>query len=390
MRSERTEDRTQPSTNISMMQVTDSLLDDGVKLFADAFIKLLDTLQKQRETGAKVAIDRLQHKLPEKLQARVQASLKDWQLQGKVRKLWARDPSLWSGRDEGQWLDWLTITDDQLAHVKPLTDLADEMKKSDFTHALLLGMGGSSLCPEVISRTFGTVSGFPELHVLDSTDPAQVKKREQQVDLAKTIFIVSSKSGSTLEPNIFKQYFFDRVAQLKGADKAGQQFIAITDPGSKMQKVAEQDRFRHTFFGVPGIGGRYSALSNFGMVPSAMIGVDVPQFLSNAEQMVHACTATVPIEENPGVVLGTILGVLAASGRDKLTLIASPGISDLGAWLEQLLAESTGKQGRGIIPVDREKVGSPDAYGQDRLFAYLRLDSGADPEQDKAVAALET
>jgi glucose-6-phosphate isomerase len=263
------------------------------------------------------------------------------------------------------------------------------VKQAGFKHVLLLGMGGSSLCPEVLRLTFGKITGFPELHVLDSTDPAQIKAIEAKVDLKSTLFIVSSKSGGTLEPNIYKQYFFARVKEAIGEKEAGNRFIAVTDPGSKMQHVAESDRFRHIFFGVPSIGGRYSALSNFGMVPAAVMGIDVLNFLNRTEEMVHACGATVPAAENPGVVLGAILGTLANNGRDKVTIIASPGISDLGAWLEQLLAESTGKIGKGIIPVDREAPAKPESYGSDRVFAYLRLESAPDRTQDAAVEALE-
>src|ERR1700757_314753 len=297
--------------------------------------------------------------------------------------------SLWTGSDESKWLGWLDIIEEQIAQHDQLQSLSKEVQSREFEHVLLLGMGGSSLCPEVLRMTFGRTPRFPNLHVLDSTDPAQVKAFEHQIDIAKTLFIVSSKSGSTLEPNIYKQYFFDRVSQAIGADKAGQHFIAITDPNSKMQQVAERDKFRHIFYGVPSIGGRYSVLSNFGMVPAAVMGVDVSKFLDRTEEMVHACAATVPAAENPGVVLGAILGTLANHGRDKLTIVASPGISDLGAWLEQLLAESTGKNGKGIIPVDRESVASPDKYGADRVFAYLRLESEPDQSQDVAVAALE-
>lgn len=263
------------------------------------------------------------------------------------------------------------------------------MKAAGFKHALLLGMGGSSLCPEVMRLTFGKIAGYPELHVLDSTDPAQIRAIEKRIDLGNTIFIVSSKSGSTLEPNIFKQYFFERAKQVVGEKEVGNRFIAITDPGSKMQQVAENDRFRHIFHGLPSIGGRYSALSDFGMVPAAVMGVDVAQFLKLTEEMVQACGASVPAGENPGVVLGAILGVLGTQGHDKVTIITSPGIPDLGAWLEQLIAESTGKVGEGLIPVDRERLAAPAAYGDDRVFAYLRLDSAPDAAQDKAVDALE-
>ena len=223
--------------------------------------------------------------------------------------------------------------------------------------------------------------------MLDSTDPAQVRAVEQRVDLKKTLFIVSSKSGSTLEPNIFKAYFFDRVKSVVAAPE--NQFIAVTDPGSNLEKEARADGFRHIFSGLKSIGGRYSALSNFGMVPAAVMGLDVAHLLDEAERMLHACAPGVPAEENPGLVLGTILGIAATKGIDKLTLLASPGIHDLGAWLEQLIAESTGKEGKGIIPVDREAVGPPSAYGDDRLFAYLRLEDAPDAAQDAAVAALE-
>jgi transaldolase/glucose-6-phosphate isomerase len=251
-------------------------------------------------------------------------------------------------------------------------------------------MGGSSLCPEVMKMTFGRINGFPELHVLDSTDPAQVKAFEDKVDLNNTLFIVSSKSGSTLEPNVFTQYFFDRVERLVGRQEAGSRFIAITDPGSKMQQIAERDGFRQVFFGWPSIGGRYSALSDFGLVPAAIMGVDVAKFLNRAEEMVFACMPSVPVEENPGVVLGAVLGVAAKQfGRDKLTIVASPGISDLGAWLEQLVAESTGKEGKGLIPVDREAIGQPGVYGDDRIFVYLRLLSAPDAEQDRSIDAVE-
>ena len=250
-------------------------------------------------------------------------------------------------------------------------------------------MGGSSLCPEVMRMTFGVIPGHPELHVLDSTDPAQIRAIEKKIELASTICIVSSKSGGTLEPNIFKQYFFERMKETVGEEEASRRFIAITDPESNMQKVAERDKFRRIFFGLASIGGRYSALSNFGMVPSAIMGVDLPKFLNATKEMVNACGPTVPVEQNPGVVLGIVLGVAGKHGRDKVTIIPSPGIADLGAWLEQLLAESTGKIGKGLIPVDRERLGSPEVYGNDRVFAYLRLESAPDAAQDSAIDALE-
>ena len=336
-----------------------------------------------------MSLNRLTYKLPGRLAGAVAWSLEDWKKNNKVARLWQKDASLWSGTDESNWLGWLTITEEQMAHIEVLKQVAGDVKKARFKDALLLGMGGSSLCPEVLRMTFGKMKGFPELHVLDSTDPAQIKAIEAKVDLQRILCIVSSKSGSTLEPNIYKQYFFERVKAKVGEKEAGNHFIAITDPGSKMQQVAEADKFRRIFMGVPSIGGRYSAISNFGMVPAAVMGLDVEKFLKNTEEMVTACSASSAADFNPGVILGTILGVAANHGRDKITIVTSPGIFDLGAWLEQLIAESTGKIGKGIIPVDRERLARPASYGSDRVFAYVRLASKPNKAQDAAVAALE-
>lgn len=319
----------------------------------------------------------------------VQAALKDWQANQKMARLWRGDPSLWTGDDEDKWVGWLPIVEDQLGHLKQLNDAAADAANAGFSHALLLGMGGSSLCPEVLKITYGKQPGHPELHVLDSTDPAQIKSIENQVDLAKTLCIVASKSGSTLEPNIFKQYFFDRMQQTVGKDKAGEHFIAITDPGSKMQQVAEHDQFREIFFGVATIGGRYSALSNFGMVPAAIMGLDLQKFLQRTNEMVQACKPEVPADQNPGAILGAILGTLGNLGRNKVTIITSPGIHDLGAWLEQLIAESTGKIGKGLIPVDREALGTPEVYGNDRVFVHLRLADEPDTAQKQQLDVLK-
>jgi len=335
-----------------------------------------------------VSVNRQTYTLPDKLAGAVHASLEEWKKSGKLKRLWQKDASLWTGADEDKWLGWLDITEKQIEDLDKLKNIAADIKQASFKNALLLGMGGSSLCPEVLRKTFGKAAGYPDLQVLDSTDPAQIKSIEERVDLASTICIVSSKSGSTLEPNIYKQYFFDRVKAKVGEKEVGNRFIAITDPGSKMQRVAEKDKFRKIFMGVPSIGGRYSALSNFGMVPAAVMGIDVSKFLKNTQKMVEACGLDTDAVANPGVILGTILGIAANQGRDKVTIIASPGIFDLGAWLEQLLAESTGKSGKGIIPVDRERLAKPEAYGDDRVFAYLRLESDADKEQSAEVDAL--
>lgn len=334
-------------------------------------------------------MDRQSYKLPDSLAAAVQKQMDSWRADNKIRRLWQQDASLWTGTDEANWLGWLDVVEQLQSGLPSLQKFSEEIKQENFSSILLLGMGGSSLCPEVLAKTFGRIPGFPELHVLDSTDPAQVNAVEQKLDLARTLFIVSSKSGTTLEPNIFKQYFFEKTKQAVGADEAGSRFIAITDPGSKMEKVAAAGHFRAVFHGVPTIGGRYSALSNFGIIPAAAMGLDLAKFLGRAKEMVDACAASVPVEQNPGALLGIILGTAATSGRDKVTIITSPAIFDLGAWLEQLLAESTGKQGKGIIPVDREQLSPPSIYGNDRVFAYLRLESAADAQQDAKVAALE-
>jgi transaldolase/glucose-6-phosphate isomerase len=377
------------SVGIAMKDVTDKLTVDGVKSFADAFDTLLAAVEKNTKRSKTPQVNQQSATLPADLDAAVKKNLSDWRATGKVRRLWDHDASLWTNEDEAKWLGWLGIVDEQLAAAAKLKALADEIKSGGFSDVLLLGMGGSSLCPEVLALTFPQTPGFPRLHILDSTDPAQIRNTEKKVNLAKTLFIVSSKSGGTLEPNIYKQYFFERVQQTLGADQAGSRFIAITDPGSKMQQVAERDHFRHIFYGLASIGGRYSALSNFGMIPAAAMGLDTDKFLKRTKEMVEACKASTPVEENPGVMLGLIMGTAAKLGRDKITLVTSPAIGDLGAWLEQLIAESTGKLGKGIVPVDREALGAPDAYGNDRIFAYVRLESAPDAAQDAAIAAIE-
>ena len=318
----------------------------------------------------------------------IDATLQEWTASDKVSRLWAGDALVWTGKDEDKWLGWLSVVGEQQKTAARFAKFAEEVQASGFSHVVLLGMGGSSLCPEVFRKTFGKVEGFPELHVLDSTDPAQIKSVEGKIDLANTLFFVSSKSGTTLEPNIFKQYFFERVRQTLG-DKAGDRFVAITDPGSKLRQAAEHDQFRKIFLGVPSIGGRYSALSDFGLAPAAAMGIDVPKFLARTSEMVSACARDFAEDNNPGVILGAILGAAYNRGRDKVTIIASPGIYDLGAWLEQLLAESTGKNGKGLIPVDRESIASPETYGYDRVFVYLKLESDPDASLDAPVDALE-
>ena len=328
-------------------------------------------------------------RLPDALVSAVRAELEEWRAGDKMKRLWSRDATLWTGADEASWLGWLAVAGEQRARASALGDLASEIRRAGFAHALVLGMGGSSLCPEVLKSTFGRIAGHPELFVLDSTDPGQIRALERRIDVAHTLFIVSSKSGTTLEPNIFLSYFFDRVRRAIGAERAGSHFVTITDPSSRMEQVANADHFRRVIPGVPSIGGRYSALSDFGMAPAAIMGLDVTRFLAHAAAMADRCGPAVRVTENPGALLGILLGVLARRGRDKVTLVTSPGIGALGVWLEQLLAESTGKVGKGLIPVDGEPPGGPAVYGNDRHFVYVRLDSGPNAGQDEAMTALE-
>jgi len=376
---------------VSLKEVTDELVKEGVQQFADAFDKLFGTIAKRRRTlleGERTNLE-IAPGSPE-MKAALQAETEVWRNDGRIRRLWAGDKSLWAGEDENKWVGWLHVVEKELADINRLRDFAVEVKPRGFTDVVLLGMGGSSLGPEVLGKTFGRQAGWPHFHMLDSTDPAQIKTIEEAIDLGKTLFIVSSKSGSTLEPNIFLDYFFDRVGALRGKDKAGKHFVAVTDPGSSLERRAGQLGFDHTFHGAPTIGGRYSVLSKFGLVPAAVLGLDVRRLLETTRTMQRSCGADVPPSENPGVQLGVAMGVAATRfGRDKVTIISSPGIADLGAWLEQLLAESTGKQGRGLIPLAGEPLTVPECYGSDRFFAYLELDGQVDPSQRRAVEALE-
>ncbi len=375
-------------SGISLEKATDKLLTDAVRLFVEPYDKMIGAVEKAIRENKTITLNTQTFSLPKRLMPDVELTLKEWQDKGNVERLWAKDASLWTNNDEADWLGWLSIIERQISEKQKFADFAGRIKDGEFSHILLLGMGGASLCPEVLSFTFGKQEGFPELHILDSTDPAQIRATEAKIDLGKTLFFVSSKSGSTLEPNIFFQYFFDRVSKSIGKDLAGSRFVAITDPNSKLQKVAEANGFRDLFFGDHEIGGRYSALSDFGMIPLAAMGIDVTDFLKRARMMEEACRNE-NAYKNPGVVLGGILGTAARDfARDKLTIITSPEIYDLGAWLEQLIAESTGKQGKSVIPVDHEEIVSEEDYGCDRLFVYLKVEG--DDEKDEAVASLES
>jgi transaldolase/glucose-6-phosphate isomerase len=373
-------------SGVSMEAATSRLVEDGVKLFADAFDQLLGAVEKKRVSLLGDRLNGMSYQLDADLEGAVKECIESWRKGGLNRKIWAKDASVWTGADEDNWLGWLTIVDEQIEKIDVLNKLRERTKGGAFTHVLLLGMGGSSLGPEVFAETFGKQAGYPELLVLDSTDPQQIKTFESKIDLAKTLFVVSSKSGSTLEPNIFQKYFFEAARKVLG-DKVGDHFIAVTDPDSHMQEVATQDKFSATYFGLKTIGGRYSVLSNFGLVPAAAMGVDVSAFLTSTAEMVRACDANVPATQNPGLILGAILGTAGNKGRPYVTIVASPEIYDFGAWAEQLIAESTGKIGKGLIPVDLEPLAGPDAYGPYRTFVYLRS-KNADAKQDAAIDAL--
>ena len=318
-------------------------------------------------------------------QSTVDRALNTWSKNGNTARLWRGDATLWSGADEANWLGWLTIASQMCDQVGDLCAFAQRVRERGITDILLLGMGGSSLCPEVLAMTFGRREGWPRLHVLDSTVPAQVQRFADAVNLETTLCVVASKSGTTTEPHAFCEFFWAKMRETVG-DAAGQHFVAITDPGSDLEALAEERDFLTVFYGLPEIGGRFSALSNFGMLPAALMGIDVEGFLERAVAMGERCKAL--DDENPGLLLGLVLGELAKVGRDKVTLVTSPKLWDLGAWLEQLLAESTGKNGRGLIPVDLEEIATPDVYGEDRVFVYIRLTDDADAEQDAGIENL--
>jgi transaldolase/glucose-6-phosphate isomerase len=387
---------------IDMTSVTHQLQVEGVQLFADAYNNLIaSTNEKLKKLAAAMAEGRVpannlasrQHASLGALQSTVDAMLDRANKEEFARKVWAKDPAFWKPNPAEQSeitnrLGWLTVTAQMKDALPRLLDLRADVHTAGFTHAVLLGMGGSSLAPEVLDTTFGGAPGQPQLLVLDTTDPDTILAVERQIDLAHTLFIVASKSGGTLETLTQFRYFFAKV-QGVDAQNAGSHFIAITDPSTKLEQLARDHGFRQVFRNPPDIGGRYSALSFFGLVPAAIIGVDVAMLLDRAEAMQEACRQAATARVNPGVWLGAVMGALAQQSHDKVTIVTSPRISAFGYWVEQLIAESTGKEGKGIVPVEGEPLGPPEAYGNDRLFAYLRLDQGADATQDRQIEALE-
>ncbi len=380
------------AVGVDMPAVTTKLTEEGVASFSESFEELFEVIEARRVEVLRSIIARHQAALG-KYQGSFDSTLKDLDKQKAVSRMWKKDPTVWKDDPEHEKiirnaLGWLKVAETMQPHVAELVAFAAEIRKAEFEYAVVLGMGGSSLCPEVLGRTFSKKEGYPQLYVLDSTVPTAIRHLEQKIDVGKTLFIVSSKSGDTTEPQMFQRYFYDRVKRVKG-DMAGENFVAVTDPGTQLTKDAAHHRFRRVFLNMPDIGGRYSALSYFGMVPFAVMGGDVKTFLENALQAQHACAGPVGINENPGARLGAVLGSLAKAGRDKLTFVTPAPLDSLGLWIEQLIAESTGKEGKGIVPVAGEPLGSPDVYGDDRVFAFIHTQSSKTGDIDAKLAALE-
>ncbi|MGJ4966593.1 bifunctional transaldolase/phosoglucose isomerase [Bradyrhizobium sp. HKCCYLRH3061] len=374
-------------TGISLDDITADLVVDGVKQFADAADKLYGAVAHKRAVVLGAGLGQQTIAIAADLEKKVASATEDWRKDARIRRLWHKDATVWTGHDEHKWLGWLTSADK--ADIADYEDYAQRVKGQKFSDAVVLGMGGSSLGPEVLAETFPRKAGFPRLHVLDSTDPAQVRAMEKAIDITRTVFIVSSKSGGTTEPNAMKDYFFARVSEAIGPNKAGHRFIAVTDPGSSLEKAAKAQGFARIFHGEPSIGGRYSVLSPFGLVPAATAGIDVRKLITQALSMVRSCGPDVPPLQNPGVQLGLAMGLAGLEGRDKVTIFASPKIADFGAWAEQLIAESTGKEGKGLVPIEGEPVASPELYGSDRFFIDIKVDGDDVTGHDAKLAALE-
>jgi transaldolase / glucose-6-phosphate isomerase len=359
----------------SLKAITDKLTSEGVKSFNDSFTQLMQTIEARRDAVVRALPDRLTLHLGSH-QAAVDEAIRRADKDKIVSRIWAKDAALWKSDDAhkkiiANSLGWLTVPETVAASMEQIEAVVQDVQGAGFRHVVLLGMGGSSLVSEVVRRVMGKSETAPELLVLDSTVPEAVSLLESKLDLASTLFIVASKSGTTTEPVMFHRYFYDRVRSVKG-DKAGENFLAITDPGTKMVEDAQRDRFRHVILNMPDIGGRYSALSFFGMVPAAIAGVDVAMVLDGAAHAAHV--SMIPnVKKNPAALLGCVIGALAAQGRDKLTLITPRPLDSLGLWVEQLIAESTGKEGKGVLPVAGEPALAANEYGDDRLFVCVRL-----------------
>lgn len=379
------------AVGIDMQQVTQQLLDDGVQAFADSFEQLLATVTTRRAVLGSGLTERQTAVLGNYAEAAQQTVTKA-EKEGWIRRLHEHDASLWKSEAAHQKiirnaLGWVTVPQMLVEQAADLRAFAQDICQAGFTAVVLMGMGGSSLCPEVFRRTFGHQPGCPQLHVLDSTDPVTVAACEAAVDLPHTLFVVASKSGTTTEPLMFYKYFFHRLREIKG-EQAGDNFVAVTDPGTLMEQMAKDDGFRRIFLNPADIGGRYSALSFFGMVPAALQGFDFTALLERAARAVTACGPLVAAENNVAVKLGVALGTLCAAGRDKLTLSISPQIASLGLWIEQLIAESTGKEGKGIVPVAGESLAAPASYWKDRVFVHISV-GPVDADTDSRLRALE-
>jgi len=325
---------------------------------------------------------------PVQLAERVATTASHWGEKTLLGRLWHRDSGVWTGRDENRWLGWLEVPDGNGPIRQRTTAFAERLVRDGVRQVALLGMGGSSLFPDMLQQVFGYQRGI-DLRVLDSTDPAQVRALESTLDHDKCVFIVSSKSGTTLETRLFYRYFYGKVRERLGAETVASRFCAITDPGTPLDHLAAEQGFRAIFHGDPAVGGRFSALTYFGTVPAAVMGLNVSELLTRAKVMAESCQPGVPAADNPGLQLGLTLGLACREGRDKLTLVTSPRLSGFGAWIEQLVAESTGKAGVGLIPIDGERLGEPHIYGTDRLFVSIRVGEDIDAEQDATLERLE-
>jgi transaldolase / glucose-6-phosphate isomerase len=378
------------AVGIDLNAITEKLQQDGVAAFAASFDQLMAALEKKRKSMVGAQLDRLELHIG-RYQRRVNRRVKDWQAAQFASRLWQKDYTLWSKEPQPELIDrlgWLELPERMEKQVAGLRAFADQVKADGIKHVVLLGMGGSSLAPEVFQQTFGNTAGYPQLQVLDSTHPAAVKAVEGGIDLARTIFLVSSKSGTTTETNSYFYYFWDKLKQ--STSSPGTHFVAITDPGTPLEKLAKERNFRATFNAPDDVGGRYSALTVFGLVPAALIGVDVGEILARARRMGAACGPTTADTENPGLILGAALGELTLVKRDKVTFLCSPSLAAFPAWAEQLIAESTGKDRKGIVPVANENLAAPERYGNDRFFVYLRFEGDENHALDRQVAALET
>ncbi len=383
---------TLPEVGLSLDAITDQVLVEGVQKFDDSLNQLLQVIASKRQAMAAQTDGHTPIGLGS-YATLVEAALDAAEKNKMVDRIWKKDPTVWKREPEHQAeirnrLGWLTIGRQMKSEVERLVQFGTEIKEAKFKSVVLCGMGGSSLCVEVMRQTFGSARGYPKLEVLDSTDPATILELEKRIDPVQTLFVIASKSGGTVETTDHFRYFYSRVHSTKW-DRAGENFVAITDAGSALEKAAQDRHFRRIFLNASDIGGRYSALSYFGLVPAAAMGIDIEKLLDLANKMAQACGPNVPAKDNPGLWLGTVFGTLAQHGRDKITLVTSPGIDSFGMWVEQLIAESTGKEGKGLVPIDREPLGAPSVYGDDRVFVYLRLATARNAAIDRKVDTLE-